>query len=430
MEDIWRIPLDTLSRKKSFFIRQLRVIILSFRGFVEDKCGLRASALTFYSVLSVVPAVAMVFGLAKGFALEKLLEREIIEGMKGQEQVADWIITLARSALENTRGSLIAGIGVALLFWLIFRLLENIESSFNHIWGVRRSRTIGRKLTDYLSIILICPVLLIVSSSLTVFISTQITHITQRIAISGEFSSLVLLSLKTLPYCITWLLLTFVYIFLPNTKVRLRSGFLGGVVAGTIYGLVQWGYIAFQVGAARYGAIYGSLAALPLFLVWLQVSWLIVLFGAEISFASQNVETYEFEPDYRRISPLFKRLLALRIAHVCIKNFCAGDRPWSVERISHALKVPIRLANLILSELVQARVLTEVREVTKGRSGYQPARDPDNLSLSNVIDALERSGSNDLPVVRSGEFNKISSCLDEFRMIVDKSQANLLLKDI
>ncbi len=429
-EDVWRIPQDTLSSKKSFLIRYLRVIVLSFRGFVEDKCDLRASSLTFYSVLSVVPAVAMIFGLAKGFALEELLEKKIIEGMKGQEQVADWIITLARSALENTRGGLIAGIGLVLLFWLIFRLLENIESSFNHIWGIQRSRTIGRKLTDYLSIILICPVLLIVSSSITVFITTQITLITQRIALLGEFSYLILLSLKILPYCIFWLLLTFVYIFLPNTKVRLHSGFLGGVVAGTIYGLVQWGYIAFQVGAARYGAIYGSLAALPLFLVWLQVSWLIVLFGAEISYASQNAETYEFEPDYRRISLSFKRLLTLRIAHVYIKNFCNGEKAWSVEQISQSLKVPIRLANLILSELVQAEILIEVREEASGRPGFQPARYPDNISLISVIDALERSGSNDIPVVRSEEFNKISSSLDKFKVIVDRSQANLLLKDI
>ncbi len=428
--DVWRIRSGTLPRKSSFLLKQLRIIILAFRGFDEDKCSLRASALTFYSLLSVVPMAAMIFGVAKGFALEKRVERELLEKFKGQEEVITKVIEFANSMLEETKGGLIAGIGVVVLFYLIIKLLGNIENSFNDIWGVTHARSLGRKLSDYLSMMFVCPVLLVMSSSITVFITTQVTLITHKIALLGVFSPIISLLLKILPYCVIWLLFTFIYIFIPNTKVRFRSGLLGGIVAGTIYQIVQWLYITFQIGVAKYGAIYGSFAALPLFLIWLQLSWLIVLFGAEISFASQNVETYEFEPDSLRARPSFRKLLALRIAQVCIKNFCNGDKPLSAEQISHALEIPIRLVNLILFELVESRILSEVRETSDDEALFQPARNVDTLSINYIIQALDRLGTDNIPVTQSEELTKISNCLKEFTSIVEKSELNLLLKDI
>jgi len=427
---IWRIRLGTLPRNKSFLLKQLRIIILAFRGFAEDKCSLRASALTFYTLLSVVPAAALAFGVAKGFGLQKLLEKELIDKLKGQEEVLNRIIAFANSMLEETRGGLIAGIGVALLFWLTIKLLGNIEESFNDIWGIKQARTYGRKLSDYLSVMLICPVLLILSSSITVFITTQITQITQKIDLLGVFSPIISLLLKSLPLCVIWLLFTFVYIFMPNTKVHFRAGLVGGIVAGLIYQIVQFAYITFQIGVSRYGAIYGSFAALPLFLIWLQLSWLIVLFGAEISFAFQNVETYEFEPDCLRVKPSFKKLLALRIAHSCIKNFSNGDKPRSAEQISHDLEIPIRLVNQILFELVQCRVLSEAKDTSDSEALFQPATNIDKFSINYVIQALEGLGTEDIPVAQSGELSKLSECLTEFSDTVGKSQANLLLKDI
>ena len=429
-QDVWRIRSGTLPRKRFFLLKQLRIIILAFRGFDEDKCSLRASALTFYTLLSIVPMAAMIFGVAKGFALEKRVQRELFEKFKGQEEVITKVTEFANSMLEQTKGGLIAGIGVAVLFYLIIKLLGNIENSFNDIWGVTHARSLGRKLSDYLSMMLICPVLLVMSSSITVFIATQVTLITNKIALLGVFSPIISLLLKILPYCVIWLLFTFIYIFIPNTKVHFRSGLLGGIVAGTLYQLVQWIYITFQIGAAKYGAIYGSFAALPLFLVWLQLSWLIVLFGAEISFASQNVETYEFEPDSLRARPSFRKLLALRIAQACIKNFCNGERPLSAEQISHALEIPIRLVNLILFELVESRILSEVRETGDDEPLFQPARNVDTLSINYIIQALDSQGTDNIPVTQSEELTKISHCLKEFTSIVEKSELNLLLKDI
>jgi len=429
-DELWQIRHRTLTFKKSFFSRQVRTIILAFRGFDEDKCGLRASALTFYSLLSIVPAVALAFGIAQGFGMQKILERELLEKMKGQEEVISRVITFANNMLEQTKGGLIAGIGIVILIWLIIKLLGNIEKSFNDIWGIPHPRPLGRRLSDYLSFLFVAPILIILSSSITVFITTQLTQITDRIDILGRLSPLILFIIKVLPYGFIWLLFTFVYVFMPNTKVRFRSGLLGGIVAGTMYEIVQWIYISFQVGVTRYGAIYGSFAVLPLFMIWLQVSWLILLFGAEITFAHQNVDTYELEPDSLRASHSFRKLLSLAVAHIAIKNFSNGDRPRTAGEIANTLGIPVRLTNQILFELVQGGILAETVGTDEKDPLYQPARDINLLTINFVIKSLDELGGKDIPLVHTKEIDKISKCLEEFATAIDYSEANLLLKDI
>ncbi len=265
--DIWRVRARELPGKKSFLIRQIRIFLLAFRGFREDKCQLRASALTFYSLLSVVPILAMAFGVSKGFGMDKLLEERILERFQEQQEVASRLIAFATSFLENTKGGIIAGVGVALLFWTIVKVLGNIEQSFNDIWGVKQGRTLARKFTDYLSLMLIAPLLFIMSGSVTVLITSEVTAIMEKISILGAVGPLIFTLLKLLPYMMIWLLFTVLYMMMPNTRVKFRSALFGGVIAGTIYQLVQWVYINFQIGVSSYGAIYGSFAALPLLLV-------------------------------------------------------------------------------------------------------------------------------------------------------------------
>jgi membrane protein len=427
--DIWRIHLKSYPRSKSFFLRQLRIIVLSVRGFNEDKCKFRASALTFYSLLSVVPVIAMMFGVAKGFGLEKRVELEIIKKMQGQEEVAKRVISFANSLLENTSGGFIAGVGVAFLFWTIIKVLSNIENSFNDIWGVKTPRGLGRKFSDYLSMMLVCPFLLVMASSATVVISSQIRAIIEKFPLFQALGPIIMFMLRILPYCTVWLTFTFVLIFMPNTKVKFKSGLLAGIVAGTIFQITQWIYINFQIGAAKYGAIYGSFAALPLFLLWLQISWLVVLFGAELSFAHQNVETYEFEQDSLSASFSFKKLLSLLITHSLIKNFCKGKQPWDAAEISHALEIPIRLVRQILFELVQSGVLSEVRNDNKDVA-YQPAIDVGKLTVKYVVESLEQRGNSEIPVGKTNELDKLSNCLSMFASDIEKSPANILLKDL
>ena len=428
--DIWRIRLKERPRKKKFLITQLRVTILALRGFYEDKCSLRASALTFYSLLSIVPVAALIFGIAKGFGSDKTLEKQILEKFPGQEEVLMQVMAFARSLLDQTKGGMVAGIGLAVLFWIVIKLLSNIELSFNDIWGIKKSRSTARKVTDYISIMLVCPVLIIVSSGLTVFIITQITLITEKFEILGFFSPLIFFTFKLLPYCVICGAFTFIYIFMPNTKVRFFHGLIAGVIAGIAYQVAQWGYIHFQVGVAQYNAIYGSFAALPLFLVWIQISWLIVLFGAEISFALQNIDTYEFEPDCSRISISYKRLLALQITHLIIKNFSSEVKPLTANQISHALEIPIRLVHQILYELVQCGVASESNTEEDQEFAYQPACTINLLTIKHVIDALDKSGTDNIPVAQNRELKILSNTIETFNDTIEKSSANKLLKDI
>lgn len=428
--DIWRIRASTLSGQKSFWIRQLRIFLLAIRGFAEDKCQLRASALTFFSLLSVVPVVAMAFGVAKGFGFEEVLEQRLMTQLQGQEEVAARIIGFAQSFLENTKGGLIAGIGITILFWTVIKVLGNIENSFNDIWGIKKARTLGRKFSDYLSIMMVCPILFIMSSSVTVVITSQVTQIVEKLAFLGPIGGLIITSLQILPYAVIWVMFTFIYIFMPNTKVNFKSGLMAGITAGTIYQIVQWAYIAFQIGASKFGAIYGSFAALPLFLVWLQISWLVVLLGAEISFAEQNVDTYEFEADSLKVSYSFKKLLALNIAHVCVKIFHEGGVPPTAAQLSRDLEIPIRLVHQVLFELTEAGVLSEVKMNGGLEVAYHPSRDIGDLTIQNVIDRLDRRGVDEIPIAESKTLQIFKRAMAQFHDTVCASPNNELLKDI
>jgi len=431
--DIWRIRLRNLPRNKHFLIKQLRVVLLALRGFYEDRCQLRASALTFYSLLSVVPVLAMAFGIAKGFGLKATLNEQLTAlsaKFPAQQEMLTDFMGYADRLLENTKGGAIAGIGVAVLFWTIIKMLGNIEKSFNSIWGVKKSRGIGRKLSDYLSIMLICPILFVVSSSATVFVAGRIEVLVEKVSLLGAISPLIFAILKLFPYCIVWILFSFIYIFMPNAKINFKSGLLAGIVAGTIFQVVQWAYVTFQIGVAKYNAIYATFAALPLFLLWLQLSWLVVLFGAEISFAHQNVDTYEFEPDCLRASSRFRKLLALRITHQLVKNFCAGEEPSTATEISHNLEIPIRLVRQLLFELTEARVLSETVTEEDEVVAYQPAQCADKYTLKFVLEALDKRGSDDIPVADSSELDILSRCLDDFANVIEESPSNILLKEL
>lgn len=431
--DIWRLHLKNYPRKKSFFIRQLRVIVLAFRGYAEDKCKFRASALTFFSLLSIVPVIAMMFGIAKGFGLQEKVEAQIVKNMakfEGQEEIAEQLINFSNALLEKAQGGFIAGIGVIFLLWTVIKLLSNIENSFNDIWGIKKGRSIGRKFSDYLSMMLVCPILLVLASSATVVVQTQISQFVLRLPIHSSIISLILTSLRLLSLCTIWVIFSFVFIFMPNTKVSWRSGVLAGVIAGTMFHIVEAVYFNLQIVVTKYGAIYASFAALPLFLLWLQLSWLVVLFGGELSFAHQNVDTYEFEPDCLKVSYKYKRKLSLLVTHLLVKNFCNCRQPLQADEISQQLEIPVRLVRQILFELAECRILSEVKQEQDRQVAYQPACDVNVLTVKYVIDALEAHGNTNIPVIDSSELEKLSDCQNTFSTALEQSPANIALKEI
>lgn len=428
-QEIWRIRRRDLPPGKSFFLKLLRVAILSIRGFGEDKCQLRASALTFYSLISIVPVAAMAFGIAKGFGFEKVLEAQLRVKLAGQQAIMDNVIQFSHSLLESTQGGVLAGAGLIVLFWAVIKMLGQIEESLNDIWKVRKQRSLGRKFSDYLSLMLVCPVLVILSSSVTVFVTTQVTLILDKIAILGVFSPLVFFLLKLLPYCLLWGLFTFLFIFMPNTKIHFTSGLLAGVVTGTVFQIVQWAYITFQIGAAKYNAVYGSFAAIPLFLAWLQLSWMIVLYGAEFSFAFQNVDDHEFEPDARQVSGRLRMLLSLRIAQHVIGNFARMGAPMTEQRICDELAIPVLLVREILTDLVRSGILSVSEAGGRREKGYQPACDIHVLTIRYVVEALELQGLNTIPFACTPELSALAKALEAFGKAMERHPDNRLLKD-
>ena len=427
---VWELNREELSKPKGLLLKPLRVVLFTIRGYVHDNCALQASALTFYSLLSIVPVVAMAFGIAKGFGLEQRLESQLYLRFAGQEEVLAKVIDFSRSLLENTKGGLIAGIGVVLLFWSAIKVLSHIEYTLNHIWKVS-SRSFVRKFTDYMSIMIISPLLVIVSSSVNVFITTQVTAITGKLSLLQAASPVIFMLLKLLPFGLIWLLFIMIYLIMPNTQVRFSSAIIAGIIAGTIYQLTQGVYISAQVLVSKYNAIYGSFAALPLFLIWLQLSWMIVLLGAEIAYAHEHVGHYSMVTDYKRTSPDFRRRYALHILRLIIQRFRNGDHPLTAAQISKHLKAPLLLVEQLIEQLCQSGLISTVEsKKNNGPCVYQPARDIHTITIASVLEALDKRGDKDLPAENDSEFATISQAVEDVRKEMDKSTANRLIIDL
>ncbi|MCB8994937.1 MAG: YihY family inner membrane protein [Bacteroidales bacterium] len=429
-EGIWKTPLHDKSKRYSFLIRQIRIILLAFRGFMEDRVSMRASALTFYTLLSVVPIAAMGFGVAKGFGFDDKMEEFIIANFKGQEEVMNYIINLSYTVLEDVKGGLLAGIGLVVLVWSVMQVLTNIESSFNAIWQIKKPRPFFRKLSDYLSIMLIAPLLIILSGSASVYISTQLGSVAQNVEAIKTISTFVEYSVRFLPYTIMWILFTLVYMIMPNTKVNFKYALIAGIIAGTVFQVTQWGYIHFQVGVSKYSTLYGTFAALPLFLAWLQISWLIVLLGAEISFAYQNIENYEFEAGSLNISNHNKKLISLFLMRKIIKNFQEGKDPLTSSQLSQELGIPMRLVRDMLYKLEQAKLINETVTLEPRENGYQPALDLQVIDIRMVLDRLDAVGTDQITVNETEDWLRLSSITEELMVSMKKLPSNVLLKDL
>ncbi len=429
-EAIWHTPLIEISRGKTFLTKQLRILILAARGFSKDNVQLQASALTFYSLLSIIPIAAIAFAIAKGFGLDQTLQELIIKKFQSEQEVLNWLLKNASTAIEGTKGGPVAGVGVVILFWSAMSLLDHIESSFNHIWQITSSRPWYRKFTDYLTIMLIAPVFIIISGGLTGFTITALPDFLKHAQIIDFFKPVISILVKFIPYLITWITLTILFIIMPNAKVRLGPALISGIIAGTILQIIQWLYIDLQMGITRLNAIYGSFAAVPLFIVWLQSSWIVVLLGAEISFANQNISRYELETDALNISNYHKRALILMIMQLIIRNFSRGEKPISASYIGANLKIPIRLARDILQDLSIANLVSEIHENEEKERFYQPAMDINKLTVSFVFSRLDKKGNEKIMVVRNKDYENITSMLDKFDKLIAKSDSNILIKDL
>jgi membrane protein len=428
---IWHTSLSELSSRRLLVIKQVRIVLLAARGFFNDMVQLRASALTFYSILSLIPLIAIAFAIAKGFGLDQTLEQLILEKSNMQDRdLIIRILSIARDALQQTSGGYIAGVGAIVLIWSVMSLLDRIESSFNHIWQIRIARPWYRKFTDYLTIMLIAPVFLIVSSSVTVFIKYQLPEYLSKAPILDFFKPVISFLVQFSPYFLTWLTLTVLFIIMPNTKVKFRAGVVAGIISGTILQLLLWVYFDLQFGISKLGTIYGSFAAIPLFIMLLQSSWIIVLLGAEISFANQNISRYEFESEALNISHHQKRALTLMIMNLIVTNFAKGEKPLGSESISAILKIPVRLVRDIVQDLNTMHLVSNVHGADEKERFFQPALDINSITVSLILSRLDNMGIGQSIVIKNRDFEKINNMLSKFDKLILKSDMNILIKDL
>lgn len=400
--DLWILKTRDLPISKRLPIKTLKLFILTFRGFFKDRASLRATALTLNTLLSIVPVLALLFGISKGFGLETRLQTWLMSQFPQQQQVLGQALEFAKRAIDNTQGGLIAGAGVLFLLYSVINVIGQIEQSMNHIWSITRSRSFGRRFSDYLSLILVGPFLILGASSLNVYISTWVNRAAETAPFSQVLGPAASVGLRASPLLLLWLLFTFIYIFLPNTKVRFASGLVGGAVAALAYQVAQSLYINLQIGVSRSSAIYGSFAALPLFILWLQVSWNIMLFGAELTQQHQNFDNNESDEQMPDLSFRAVKRIGLEVCAFALVRFKTGKVPPSATEISAALRLPSRVLGEILKRLTAAKVLVEtVPQEEEDEPSYQPARDPELLTPAAVVEALEQQGD-DLAVRADG----------------------------
>ena len=420
-EALWSIPEHSLPAYKKLLIRITRIIVLSIRGFTDDLCRLRASALTLYTLLSIVPVIAMLFGIAKGFGFEKMLQKQLLEQIPEQDTMMLRLFEFAENMLASTQGGVVAGIGIAVLFWTIIKVIGNIETSFNAIWKIKESRSFSRKLSDYLSLMLLAPVLLITSSSITVFVKTQITWLITVIQLPELGVWLVLKSLSYSPLIIMSVLFSFLFIFMPNEKISYKAGIIAGVVTGLMYQILQWGYLSLQIGVTGYNAIYGSFAALPLFILWLQAGWIIVLFGCELAYFIQNYENYKDNNKYADLSIAVQRNVALKLMHIMTQQFYQAAPAITVEEMANKLLLPSAVVHSVLAQLIQCHLVIEIKTEEGHEALFQMGVAPEQLTVKSVVEMLDKEGNNTL--LESG-------VISQFEQLLKNKTENCLLREL
>ena len=402
--------------------RLLQIILLAIRNFWNDQCMLRASALAFTTILSLVPFLALTFAVLKGFGVQNRVEPLVMEQLSGgSQEVATRIIDY----INNTNMGSLGVFGLLALVVTVITLLGNIEEALNVVWGVEETRSLQRKFSDYLSVVVVGPILIFTAVSMTSFLQSQ--SLVRWLVENSYAGDVLLYLLHLIPYMITWVALVFLYIFIPNTAVQIRPAILGGVLAGTCWQIAQWSYIHFQVGVAKYNAIYGTMAVLPIFMVWIYTSWLIVLFGAEIVHAVQNIKIFRRELRAPAINFRLRELLALAVLQDVVTAFVTGTDNWTAKRLGDELELPERVLAELLDELVSGGLLLTT---TGEPPAYQPAREPDQIMLSDVLNILRDFGGSWQPQRLTGNEERLQKIIAEVDAAAAGALAGMTLRDL
>ncbi len=421
--DIWRLNKKDYSSGKNFFYDIIKTFILAIRNIDGSQLFTRASALTYSTLLSIVPLLAVLFAIARGFGFQNIIQSQLFEMFAGQKDILNRAMQYIDSSIAYAQGGIFLGIGVVLLLYTVINLLSNIEDNFNTIWQIKRGRTYFRMFTDYLALIIIAPIFIICNAGLTIILNSTAE---QQYLLGLVITPFI----KVAPYIVTILLFTILYTYIPNTKVKFTSALFAGVFAGTAFQIFQMLYIGGQIWIAKYNAIYGSFAALPLLLLWLQLSWFICLFGVQLSFAYQNVSKFSFEHETTNISRRYKDFIILLISTLIIKRFEKGHTPYTADELSEHYKIPTKLTTDILFYLQEVGIIVETPSDDSLVPAFVPAIDINHISVSYLFDKIDCFGSEDFAIDTDIEFRSEWDTILEIKSWEKNKSAGTLLKDL
>lgn len=426
---IWRVTENELSKSKRLSILLLKKLILSLREFFDDNLMIKASALTYHTLLAIVPILALIIAIGKGFGMQNSIENFVSELFSTHQELIPYIMNFVGNYLDQAQGGLFVGIGIAVLLWSVMSMFRQIETNFNDVWNVQKSRSIIRQFTTYLSLMLLVPVLIVLATSLSNMIDPYIEYMTQKtenLFLSRVYKTLITL----LPFFVYWLLFTLVFIVIPNTKVKFLHALFAGIVTGTLFQIFQYLYINGQINLTKYNAVYGSFAFLPLLLFWLQISWVIVLYGAKLSYVSQNIAFHNFEKETKNISRRFKDYATTIVLKEIIVQFDNNAAPVSDQDIANKYNIPIKLTQDILQLLTKTEIVRETYIEQANAKTYVPALDTHKITLALLIERLENLGDENFKLKNNETSNHIWERLIATKENQIEQLNSILIKDL
>ncbi len=425
LDDIWRVTDDEVSKKRGLLYNAIKIVTLSIKEFTERRIVNKASALTYNTLLAIIPILAILFAIARGFGFANLLEDQFRSGLEGQALTAETVLSFIDSYLSHAKSGIFIGVGLIMLFYTVLLLTYNMERTFNSIWQVKKPRSLYRKMTDYFSMLLLLPLLILLSSGISIFMSTFLKNVEGFALLAPIVKFLVRLT----PFLLTWGMFTALYIFMPNTKVKFKYAILPGILAGTAFQAFQYLYIGSQIWVSRYNAIYGSFAAIPMFLLWTQISWSICLYGAQLSYVAQNLRNFSFSKEMENISRRYHDFLCVLVMSLICKRFQTDLPPYTAETMSDEHKIPIRLTTTILYELQDLHMIYETPAEDDEEMAYLPSVDINRINVAMLLNRLDTAGSEAFKIDRE-RYRAPWETLDRARKEYYESTGKVLLKDL
>lgn len=388
--ELWRTTADELSsRSKRIGYSALKTVILSAQGFGTNRLNVRAHSLTFCLMFAIIPILAMMFAIGRGFGFSDMIEDWLNHSFLGEMHLTAPIMEIVERYLDTAHGGIFLGVGLLILIWAVYNFFRNMERSFNEIWNVRQSRSILRKLANYFGILLLIPLMIIVTSGLSLWFNTAASSIPEFQALHQYHHTFA----KLASYIFLWLVFTWMFKAIPNTKVRFIPALVPGILIGTVFQVLQALSVYIIVLLSRTSIIYGAFAIVPILMMWLQWSCLLILIGAEMSYAIQNQEYFDYANDLDTMSRRYKDYVMLYILTVIVHRFEKDEAPLTASEVAQQHKLPIRLVSQLLSRLEETHILREVYVEGKEERTYQPAMDIKLITVGMVFARIDEQGT-------------------------------------